>query len=217
MQLRHLNLSKIYPLDRVASGPTRGRPPKYIPPAPKMIVLMSRIAHQLFLGTFFPRHVAVGATTVTAPFVCTPIDLDVYGHMNNANYVRVAELARWRMLMESGLFRMMSQRRLMFLVVSQEITYGRPIAPFQAYVVRTAIRVCEDDKWVYYTHTFEDEVPRRGAATPVQYAKIVAKTVMKEPTGKTVRPSEVADINPYYQNLVRRVGTASAAVAADNK
>jgi len=127
-----------------------------------MIVLMSRIAHQLFLGTFFPRHVAAGATTVTAPFMCTPIDLDVYGHMNNANYVRVAELARWRMLMESGLFRMMSQRRLMFLVVSQEVTYGRPIAPFQAYVVRTAIRVCEDDKWVYYTHTFEDEMPRRG-------------------------------------------------------
>ena len=170
-----------------------------------MIVLIGRIAHQLFLGSFFPRQVAAGAKTATAPFLCTPMDLDVYGHMNNANYVRVAELARWRMLMESGLFRMMSQRRLMFLLVAQEVTYARPIAPFQAYVVRTAIRVCEEDKWVYYTHTFEDATPRSGAAEPVQYAKIVAKTVMKEPTGKTVRPSEVSAVNPYYHNLVQRV------------
>ena len=164
-----------------------------------MLTYTLRIVNQMALGAVFP--VKVVSKQITSKWRCYPIDLDLFGHMNNANYVRVAELSRWRMLSESGLFQFMMKRRLVFLLVDQQITYARPIMPFQPYIVRTRIRVDEDDdKWVYYTHTFEEANPRTGAE-PMQYAKIEAKTVMKEAGGKTVRPSEVSAVNAYYRDL----------------
>lgn len=166
-----------------------------------MLTFCLRVAHQLVLGSFSPQGVVAGTKRVTAPFRCYPLDLDVFGHMNNANYIRVAELARWRMLTESGLFSYMLKKRLMFLLVEQTVTYARPIMPFQSYKIQTSIKVCSEDKWVYYTHIFEEANPSSSSEPPKQYARIDAKTVMKLSNGKTVKPSEVSAINPYYRNL----------------
>jgi len=153
------------------------------------------------LGRFFPQGIVAGTKRVTAPFRCYPLDIDVFGHMNNANYIRVAELARWRMLTESNLLTYMLKRRLMFLLVEQTVKYDRPIMPFQSYNVQTSVKVCSEDKWVYYTHIFEEANPS-SSDSPKVYARIEAKTVMKLSNGKTLKPSEVAAINSYYKNLV---------------
>ena len=166
-----------------------------------MLTFCLRVAHQLVLGRFFPQGIVAGTKRVTAPFRCYPIDLDVFGHMNNANYIRVAELARWRMLTESNLLTYMLKRRLMFLLVEQTVTYSRPIMPFQSYNIQTSVKVCSEDKWVYYTHIFEEANPS-SSDSPKVYARIDAKTVMKLSNGKTLKPSEVAAINSYYKNLV---------------
>lgn len=166
----------------------------------KMLMYTLRVMNQMILGATYPAKVV--SKQVSSNWRCYPVDLDLFGHMNNANYIRVAELSRWRMLAESGLFQFMRKRRLVFLLVEQQVTYARPIMPFQSYVVQTRIRVdIDDDKWLYYTHTFEEANPRAGAE-PKQYAKIEAKTVMKEANGKTVRPSEVSAVNHYYRDLV---------------
>ena len=170
-----------------------------------MLMYTLRVVNQMALGAMFP--VKVVSKQVSSKWRCYPVDLDLFGHMNNSNYIRVAELSRWRMLAESGLFQFMMKRRLVFLLVEQQVTYARPIMPFQPYVVQTRVRIDEeDDKWVYYTHTFEEANPP-GGAEPMQYAKIEAKTVMKEPSGKTVRPSEVCAANPYYRNLMETVSS----------
>ena len=89
----------------------------------------------------------------------------------------------------------------MFLLVEQTVTYARPIMPFQSYKIQTSIKVCSEDKWVYYTHIFEEANPS-SSGPPKQYARIDAKTVMKLSNGKTLKPSEVSAINPFYKALV---------------
>ena len=59
-----------------------------------MITLACRMANQMFLGFMFPGSVGVTKAAV-APFRLWPMDIDLFGHMNNASYVRVAELSRW--------------------------------------------------------------------------------------------------------------------------
>lgn len=48
----------------------------------------------MFHGYAFPGNVALTKAAV-APFRLWPTDMDIFFHMNNASYVRVAELSRW--------------------------------------------------------------------------------------------------------------------------
>jgi acyl-ACP thioesterase len=50
--------------------------------------------NQMFLGYAFPGNVLLKKASV-AQFRLWPIDIDLFGHMNNASYIRVAELSRW--------------------------------------------------------------------------------------------------------------------------
>lgn len=52
------------------------------------------MVNQLILGYAFPGNVALTKAAI-APFRLWPTDLDFFGHMNNASYIRVAELSRW--------------------------------------------------------------------------------------------------------------------------
>ena len=65
----------------------------------------------LLLGARVVGHICHGAALralgqVTArrmAFRCWPVDLDMYLHLNNANYLRVAELSRWKQMAMTGL------------------------------------------------------------------------------------------------------------------
>jgi acyl-CoA thioesterase FadM len=161
----------------------------------------------MLIGLVFPSKVKIikeGIKGAQASFRLWPVDMDIFIHMNNASYIRVAELHRWRMLSESGLLKQMMKDKTIFLAVDQSITYSRPILPFQKYIVTTTVKASDDDKWMYYQHSFDQPGEVKDEKTRKHYALITLKAVMKAPSGKTVRPSEVFTKNDYYKELVEK-------------
>lgn len=122
---------------------------------------------------------------LTASFRLWPIDMDVYGHMNNANYFRVAELARWRQTAQSGLLPVSIRERYMFLIAEQSVRYYKPIMPLQCFVVRSEMST--EGKWIHYDHYFQSD----ASAQAKVFAHIKMKAVVKLPSGLTVLPEEV--------------------------
>ena len=168
-----------------------------------MIGLILRIANQVTLGRISPVKITKTASSSVifdVPFRCWPVDIDAFMHMNNAMYVRVAELARWRIFLPSDTVSFTSKKGILFLVVENDLTYNRPIMPFQKYIVRTTV-TSTDNKWIFYEHKFIQHPDKVKAGQEAQtYATVVTKAVMKEKSGKTVRLTEVE--NDFYQSLV---------------
>lgn len=165
-----------------------------------MLLYTLRLINNILLGMV--SKPIIKNRTVKIPFRCWPVDLDTYMHMNNANFFRVAELSRWRQFPSTGLMKHSFKRGgLMFLVVEQQIQYLKPILPFQKYTISTTITHSEN-KWLHYEHLFEECVPEGVQRDPVVYAKINLKAVMKERSGKTVRPSDVGDMSDYIRQMI---------------
>jgi hypothetical protein len=169
-----------------------------------MFTFTLRMLNQLMLGFARPSTVtrARGIPSTDVAFRCWPIDLDIYMHMNNSCYLRVAELARWRAFPATGLLGKVMRDKVLFLAVEQQIRYLRPIAPFRKYVVSTTCTVHEDDKWLWYRHVFEqhpdDVKPGKEAG---KYAIIDLKAVLKEQSGKTIQPSSQRAFSPFSEEL----------------
>ena len=83
----------------------------------------------------------------------------------------------------------------------------------------TTVTVSDDDKWLYYQHSFDEPLgPRSGSKgdkggekgekgegkerrQPKHYAMISLRAVMKESNGKTVKPSDIYAINQYHRDI----------------
>ena len=141
-------------------------------------------------------------------FRCWPVDLDVYLHMNNANYLRVAELSRWKQMAMTGLVGKSMMNGWMFLIAEQSIRYSKPITPFQPYIIRSKLEVL-DDKWIHYHHYFE------SAEGSKRFAHIEMRAVVKHTSGKTVRPSEILDRVPELESWVTTPEAAAARGSGD--
>lgn len=139
------------------------------------------------------------AVTYDTPMRLWPIDMDAFIHMNNASYVRVAELSRWRVFSASG---MLSKRfrNVLFLVAEQKAKYFKPINPFQPYIVRTTITSAEN-KWFNYNHVFMKSPKDGDTAEPVIYCVVDTLAVLKRQDGKTIKIEELAQDNEFYSNL----------------
>ena len=71
---------------------------------------------------------------------CGILDIDIFGHMNNASYLSHAEYARWDCTAYNGLMETMLSTRTMFIVASSSIKYRREIKPlFKQFVLHTYI------------------------------------------------------------------------------
>lgn len=183
-----------------------------------MLLHRCRIVQQLFLGGVnnkhgpLPKLKKAGGTieAVVATFRCWPIDT-AFGHMNNAAYFTVSEMKRWRMFTELGIFTTILGRKSLLVVADQSATYFQPIFPMREYVVSTTLKVV-DGKWLHYVHSFEqhpDDVP--DGSTAICFAKVKVKAVMKEYSGKTVKPSEFISSGNFFEELV----TSGADQASD--
>eukprot|EP00598_Pedospumella_elongata_P007065 CAMPEP_0184973416 /NCGR_PEP_ID=MMETSP1098-20130426/5210_1 /TAXON_ID=89044 /ORGANISM="Spumella elongata, Strain CCAP 955/1" /LENGTH=181 /DNA_ID=CAMNT_0027495871 /DNA_START=37 /DNA_END=582 /DNA_ORIENTATION=- len=176
-----------------------------------MITFALRIVNQLVLGKYLKLNIVTAANGVPAfdvAFRAWPIDLDTYFHINNSCYFRTAELSRWRIFPQSNMLSILAKKGAMFLVAEQTIKYMRPIGPFQKYVVRTSMSTT-DNKWMNYKHTFKqhpDDV--KSDKEPITYAVIDVKAVLKEKTGKTMKPDEfLAICNPLYKDMFTKDDT----------
>jgi acyl-CoA thioesterase FadM len=168
-----------------------------------MLTYFVRVAHQVLRGIIKPPKVTEGKKVII-PFRCHLIDVDGFFHMNNANYLCNAELSRWRTLPAGKLVsRMLSKEGMLFLAAENNVKYFRPIDPFQRYVISTTVEVCENDKWWYYRHSFEehpDDV--KGQSIPKVFAIVDLKAVVKQKNGKTIKPTELLKDNDFYKNWV---------------
>lgn len=152
-----------------------------------------RVAYQVGLGKLKPRALKQG---LTVEFRCWPTDLDYYFHMNNASYFKTAEMTRWRLFAQTpnALERLMKFNTLFYLVESN-VVYHKQILPFQKYVIRTKITT-KDDKWLFYTHTFEQHPCDMKGSDPIKFAEIVSRAVVKEKSGKTIKPDNLDEYIP---------------------
>ncbi len=167
-----------------------------------MLLFTLRIINQLVLGWAKPLSIT---STKTAPVSydvamrCWPIDMDIFMHMNNAMYVRCAELARWRVFPKSN---MTSMSGILFLVVDQHVAYHKPIMPFSEYIIRTTISTTEN-KWLHYCHTFQQDPTKvKPGQDPKIYAVVNAKAVLKEKSGKTLKIDQIAKSNEFYNRFI---------------
>lgn len=167
-----------------------------------MLTFIFRIVNQIFHGSrssFRVKSNVPGAITYDTPMRLWPIDMDAFMHMNNASYVRVAELSRWRVFPASGFFKK-EFRNVLFLVAEQQAKYYKPINPFQNYVVRTTITSSEN-KWLHYNHVFMRPQKSGDTSEPTVYCVVSTTAVLKRAGGKTIKIDELAKENDFYQNL----------------
>lgn len=73
---------------------------------------------------------------------CTPfrvrwLDCDTYGHMNNARYLGIMDIARTEYIFRSGVLAAARRHGLKPVVVEVHIRYRRELKPGTRYVVRT--------------------------------------------------------------------------------
>lgn len=179
-----------------------------------MLLFTLRILNQVALGAFskvkIHRFNTAGSAYYVVPFRCFPIDIDIFFHLNNAMYVRVAELARWRIFSEAKMYDIAVKQGAMFLVVKQSVEYKRPILPFQRYIVKTSVSI-EDDKWLLYKHRFEEHPNDvRPGSEPKLYSVVDCKAVIKKRTGETIKTSHFLDQSEFYRKLVKGLNNNEA-------
>jgi acyl-CoA thioesterase FadM len=168
-----------------------------------MISYYFRVLYQLIGGVVRPPVIDKARKCFEVSFRCYPIDVDMYLHMNNAVYFRVAELARWRSSYITGLLHLYTSEGILFIVAHQSATYLRPILPFQRYVVSSSLTDF-DEKWIHMRFYFSEHpsVVKLGRA-PVQYAIIDVKAVLKEKSGKTLNPRVLLEYNrPWFDAVM---------------
>jgi len=142
-----------------------------------MFEITLRTLYHIGLSYIRTPRFNIKSKCIETQFRCWPIDLDIFLHMNNAKYVRVAELSRWSVFPSSGMMSLFRERGVMFLVVDQRIQYFKSIVPYQKYTVQTSIVYSQkNDKWLYYIHTFvQDPSTVLHGKDPIVYANVKVK------------------------------------------
>ena len=159
--------------------------------------------NQLLQGYLNPVKVIknkAGLISWDTPFRCLPFDMDLFLHMNNAMYLRVAELARWRIFVQASSSSSKSATGALFLVVENKVQYLKPIDGFKPFVINTSLSSTED-KWLHYKHVFQSEPTAQGKE-PKVYAIVDCRAVIKEKSGKTVKISDLRNDSDFYRELL---------------
>lgn len=158
-----------------------------------MLTYSCRLLYALGRGALAPP---LPVTTVLATkFVAHPLDLDVNAHVNNAAYMRSAELARWQQCTQSRMLKAVLKNKWMFLVKDATINYHKPIPPFASYWV-TVDSQHDGKKWFTIKQTFLSAPPgvEGGTATPpTVFAEMEITAVVKQLNGKTVAPTALVE------------------------
>ncbi len=101
-------------------------------------------------------------------FRVTPVDCDIYGHMNNGRYLTVMDFGRWNWMQRSRLLEVSVARSWWPVLGAAEIEYRRELRLFRRYQLATRIAAWEG-KWFWFEQRFlvGDEVYARGVVRGV--------------------------------------------------
>jgi acyl-CoA thioesterase FadM len=83
-----------------------------------------------------------------------PFDCDINLHLTSSRYIGIADLGRMHLLGQMGIFSSLFKRGFFPFANGIEITYIRPIKPFQKFRLRSRITNWDEKYW-YAEHTFE--------------------------------------------------------------
>ena len=82
-----------------------------------------------------------------------PFDCDINLHLTNARYFALCDLSRIYYMGQVGVLFKMIRRKWLPIAQAQEISYFRPITPFQRFEVLTRFTYWDDKYW-YTEHKF---------------------------------------------------------------
>ena len=155
-----------------------------------MLMHAIRVMNAILKGYRSPPIPDKATKAVQIQYRVWPVDMDQYRHMTNSKYLFTAELSRWETFVASGLAsKAFSKNGLLFILAECNAKYIKPILPMQKYTISTKTSLCQENKWVYFNHTFlehPDDV--KVGKEPTTYAVIDAKGVFKQSNGKTIKP-----------------------------
>lgn len=89
----------------------------------------------------------------TTSFRVLPTDVDTLGHMNNGRYLSIADLGRFELLQDAGLYGPMRKRGWYPVVVASTISYRKSLDLWQKYDLESRF-VGVDDRAVYVEQRF---------------------------------------------------------------
>ena len=87
-------------------------------------------------------------------FRVLPGDLDYNIHMNNARYLSLMDLGRIDLILRTGMWRAMWQRRWQAVLAGSLVRYRRPLKPFQKLALKSRL-IGWDERWFYIEHRIE--------------------------------------------------------------
>lgn len=80
-----------------------------------------------------------------------PTDLDLLGHMNNGRYASLFDLGRFDLLIRTGLWDLLAERKWYAVVASETITFRKSLELWQRFTVESRL-LGHDDKSSYLIH-----------------------------------------------------------------
>ncbi|MBU4464606.1 MAG: acyl-CoA thioesterase [Actinobacteria bacterium] len=90
---------------------------------------------------------AVGRVRITT----LPTDLDLLGHMNNGRYASLFDLGRFDLLIRTGFWDVLNEKKWYAVVASETITFRKSLELWQRFTVESRL-MAHDDRSVYMMH-----------------------------------------------------------------
>ena len=128
--------------------------------------------------------------TAVTNFRTNLADLDIFRHMNNGKYLTIMDLARYDLMVRSGLWQKFQQRGWYPVVAGQTISYRRSLTLGQKFQVHTRI-LGMDERWAYLEQRFQ--------VGDVLYAQAVVRARFLRRSGGSVPANELSAIIPDPQ------------------
>ncbi len=111
----------------------------------RLIGLLLRLPFVRRQGLFEPARIG---------FRAWPNDCDINLHLNNGRYLTFMDLGRVHLMVQIGLFAPIWRRRWLPVLAAAEMSFIRPILPFQRFNLVTRL-LTWDEKYFYIEQRFE--------------------------------------------------------------
>lgn len=145
----------------------------------------------LILRSFVVPKITHVLTPARLTLRVLPNDLDTNWHMNNGRYLTIMDLGRFDLILRTGLWRLMLQKKSVPILASATIRYRLPLDPFQRYHLDTRI-VCWDAKWTFIEQRFmHADGDKAGAVAAIG---LVKGSFFDKRAGTTVPTQDLLDI-----------------------
>lgn len=144
-----------------------------------------------------------------------PTDIDLLRHLNNGRYASLFDLGRFDLLIRTGIWDVVNERKWYAVVASETITFRKSLELWQKFTVETRL-LAHDDKSVYMVH--------RAVVKGEVYAEMIVRARFLRRSGGLVpheelfealhRPDTLSPLAPWITDWARSSALPSTRAAA---